>query len=106
MNHGTVAIAVVHRQVVLIQAARSHNRRDRWLDVYTYNLFGDGVFLASDVPQARIASSDLLTIFPFRTTTTDMIELSPRAFQEYLELSSKYQKSYENLWQGRKARLR
>ncbi|KAH7929128.1 hypothetical protein BV22DRAFT_1081787 [Leucogyrophana mollusca] len=106
MHHGSVAIAVVQHQVMVIQAARSHNRRDRWLDVYTYTPFGDRLFLASSVPQARIATSDLLAIFPFRTSTTDMIELPAQAYQEFLDLSDKHQKKQESLWRGWKARLR
>ncbi|KAF9221381.1 hypothetical protein BS17DRAFT_711401 [Gyrodon lividus] len=105
MNHGTVAIAVVQRQVMIIQAARSHNRRGRWLDVYTYVPFGERLFLASPVPRARIASSDLLVIFPFRTPTSDMIELPAQAYQEYLELSARYQLKHENMWRRWKARL-
>ncbi|KAH7911045.1 hypothetical protein BJ138DRAFT_34524 [Hygrophoropsis aurantiaca] len=106
MHHGSVAIAVVQHQVMVIQAARSHNRRDRWLDVYTYTPFGDRLFLASAVPQARIPTSALLAIFPDRTSTTDMIELSAQAYQEFLELSAKHRKTKESLWRGWKARLR
>jgi hypothetical protein len=86
-------------------AARSHNRRDHWLDVYTYTPFGERLFLASQVPQARIAQSDLLVTFPFRTPTSDMIELPAQAYQEYLELSTKHQLKHENMWRRWKARL-
>ncbi|KAG2352030.1 hypothetical protein BDR07DRAFT_1327406 [Suillus spraguei] len=109
MNRGTVAIAVVQHQVMIIQIVQgtySHHRRDQWLDVYTYTPFGDHLFLASSVPQARIASSDLLTVFPFRTTTTDMIELPAQAYQEFLQLKAKHQKKQENLWHAWKAKLR
>ncbi|KAG0709200.1 hypothetical protein DFH29DRAFT_886987 [Suillus ampliporus] len=111
MNRGTVAIAVVQHQVMIIQLVQaasgcSHDRRDQWLDVYTYTPFGDHLFLASSVPQARIAPSDLLTVFPFRTATTDMIELPARAYQEFLQLKAKHQKKQENLWRAWKARLR
>ncbi|KAG2344079.1 hypothetical protein BDR05DRAFT_883064 [Suillus weaverae] len=108
MNRGTVAIAIVQHQVMIIQLVQgySHHRRDRWLDVYTYTPFGDHLFLASSVPQARIASSDLLTIFPFRTTTTDMIELPAQAYQEFLQLKAKHQKKQESLWRAWKAKLR
>ncbi|KAF9245290.1 hypothetical protein BU15DRAFT_41070 [Melanogaster broomeanus] len=105
MNHGTVAIAIVQHQVMIIQAARSHNRRDRWLDVYTYTPFGERLFLASPVPQARIAPSDLLVVFPFRTPTSDMIELPAQAYHEYLELNAKNQLKHENMWRRWKARL-
>ncbi|KAI6044250.1 hypothetical protein EDC04DRAFT_2561592 [Pisolithus marmoratus] len=104
MNHGTVAVALVQRQVMIIQACRSHARHDRWLDVHTYVPFGDRLFLASPVPYARIASSDLLAIFPLRTPTTDMIELSEQGYQEFLGLSTKHQLKYENMWRRSKAR--
>ncbi|KIM68010.1 hypothetical protein SCLCIDRAFT_1209392 [Scleroderma citrinum Foug A] len=103
MNHGTVAVALVQRQVMIIQATQTHSRRDRWLDVYTYVPFGDRLFLASAVPQARIASSDLLVTFPFRTPTTDMIELPEYAYREFLELSARHQLKYENMWRTSKA---
>ncbi|KAG6381559.1 hypothetical protein JVT61DRAFT_152 [Boletus reticuloceps] len=102
MNHNTVAIAIVQHQVMIIQAARSHTRRDRWMDVYTP--FGERLFLASPVPQARIAPSNLLIVFPFRTPTSDMIELPAKAYREYLELSAKHQLKHENMWRRWKAR--
>ncbi|KAH7882829.1 hypothetical protein F5I97DRAFT_1814918 [Phlebopus sp. FC_14] len=112
MNHGTIAIALVQRQVTIIQgkssiSARSHNRRDRWVDVYTYVPFGDRLFLASPVPKARIALSDLLTIFPFRCTVTlDMIELPVQAYQEFLEVNERHRLKYEDMWCRWKAKLR
>ncbi|KIK21655.1 hypothetical protein PISMIDRAFT_538383 [Pisolithus microcarpus 441] len=106
MNHGTVAVALVQHQIMIIQACRSHARRDRWLDVYTYVPFGDRLFLASPVPYARIASSDVLAIFPFRTPTTDMIELSEQAYRDFLGLSAKHQLKYENMWRRWKAKRR
>jgi len=87
-------------------AAETHSCGDRWIDVYTYTPFGDRLFLASVVPQARIASSDLLAIFPFRTPTTDMIELPEYAYKEFLELSARHQLKYENMWRTSKARRR
>ncbi|KAI9066951.1 hypothetical protein FKP32DRAFT_1644832 [Trametes sanguinea] len=102
LKNGSLAIAVVQRQVMLVQAARSHNQRERWVDVYTYTPFGDRVFLASNVPQARIASRDILTIFPeedgVREPTAGMLELPPQAFYEFMELSSRTQKRYEQLF--------
>ncbi|OAX38972.1 hypothetical protein K503DRAFT_740322 [Rhizopogon vinicolor AM-OR11-026] len=106
MNHGTVAIAVVQHQVMIIQAVRSHDRHDRWLDVYTYAPFGNHMFLESSVPRARIASSDVLIVFPFRTATADMIELPTEAYQKFMQLKAKYQKQQDNLWRGWQAKLR
>jgi len=87
-------------------AARSHDRRDRWLDVCTFAPFGDHLFLASPVPHARIASSDVLIVFPFRSAATDMIELPVHAYEKLMQLKAKHQKKQENLWRGWRARLR
>ncbi|EMD38914.1 hypothetical protein CERSUDRAFT_112622 [Gelatoporia subvermispora B] len=102
IRHGSLAVALVHRKVTLVQAARSHSQRDRWVDVLTYAPFGERYFLASTVPQARISARDILTIFPpedvLRTPTTDIIELPPQAFQEFLELNTRTQKRNEALF--------
>ena len=86
----------------LLTAARSHGQRDQWVDVYTYAPFGDGVFLATPVPHARISSRDILTIFPSDDATRHpvpgMLELPPKAFSEYKELSTYTQKRYEQLY--------
>jgi hypothetical protein len=71
--------------------------------VYTYAPFGDHIFLASSVPHARIASSDILIVFPFRTATTDMIELPAQAYQKFMQLKTNHQKKQENLWRDWKA---
>ncbi|TFK51732.1 hypothetical protein OE88DRAFT_1609316, partial [Heliocybe sulcata] len=102
MDKGTLAVAVVQRQVMIVEATRTHAIRDQWLDVHTYAPFGDRLFLASSVPQARISSRDVLTIFPstdiFRIPVNGMLELPPQAFSEYLELSARCFTRYENLW--------
>jgi hypothetical protein len=38
------------------------------LDVCTFTPIGDRLFIASDFPNARIPTSDILTIFPFEYT--------------------------------------
>jgi len=108
MHNGTIAVAVVQRHIMIVQAARSHSRRDRWLDVYTFTPFGDRIFFVSDVPQARISSADILAIFPYRAPATfkDMIELPRQAWNEFLELSARNQQKYETIWKGWKANLR
>jgi len=102
MNHGDLAVAIVQRRVMVVQVARSPTRLDRWLDVYTFLPFGDRVFLATDVPRARISSTDILAIFPatdiFSTPTKGMLELPQQAFSEFMELSGRSQTRYENLW--------
>ncbi|KAI0741531.1 hypothetical protein C8Q80DRAFT_1273948 [Daedaleopsis nitida] len=104
LKHGSLAVAVVQRQVMVVQAARTHSQREPWVDVYTYAPFGDRVFLASPVPQARISSRDILTIFPAddcaREAATGILELPPRAFSEYMELSSRTQKRHEQLFRS------
>jgi hypothetical protein len=91
-------------------AARSHNQRDRWLDVYTYAPFGDRVFLATDSPHARISSSDVLTIFPtsdvVRTLDAGMLELPYQAFSEFNELNARNLSRKESLWSSCAAKLR
>ncbi|KAI0084459.1 hypothetical protein BDY19DRAFT_898485 [Irpex rosettiformis] len=105
MEHGCLAVAMVQRQVMIVQASRSHSSRETWLDVHTFMPFGSNVFLPSPVPEARIPSSDVLTIFTMNDKLTtesifgnDMLEVSPRAYKEFLELSSRTQKKYERLF--------
>ncbi|KAJ7257940.1 hypothetical protein B0H12DRAFT_1015113 [Mycena haematopus] len=105
MRDGCLGVAIVSRQVMVIQAVRSHTRRDRFLDVYTFVPFGaDRIFLATDVPRARITTSDILTIFPpddilrTRSPSPGMLELPEEAFTEFNELSLRTQKHYEKLW--------
>ncbi|RDB23544.1 hypothetical protein Hypma_009028 [Hypsizygus marmoreus] len=102
MQNGTLAVAIVQRQVMIVQATRSHARRDKYLDVHTYSPFGDRIFLASAVPKARIAPTDILTIFPAsdnaRVPAQGMLELPQQAFFEFKELSSRHQQKCESLW--------
>ncbi|KAL0953513.1 hypothetical protein HGRIS_004737 [Hohenbuehelia grisea] len=101
MHTGTLAVAVVHHQVVIVQAARSHSKSERWLDVHTYTPFGERLFLASDVPKARIASSDILSVLPSNIPCSaehGMLELPPQAFFQYVELSSRARQRHETLW--------
>ncbi|RDX48260.1 hypothetical protein OH76DRAFT_1309398, partial [Lentinus brumalis] len=102
LKHGSLAVAVVQRQVMIVQASRTHSQREQWVDVYTYTPFGERVFLASPIPQARISSRDILTIFPTEESacqpTTGMLELPPKAFSEYVELSSRTQQRHEQLF--------
>jgi len=83
-------------------ATRSHAKREKYLDVHTYAPFGEGVFLATDVPSARIASSDLLTVLPpledDHLLGQGMLELPNKALSQYTQLTARHQKRYENLW--------
>ncbi|KAJ6624946.1 hypothetical protein B0H10DRAFT_1872060 [Mycena sp. CBHHK59/15] len=102
MRDGCLGVAIVSRQVMVVLAARSHTRRDRFLDVYTFVPFGaDRVFLATLVPKARITSNDILTIFPPTDNilrSPGMLELPEEAFTEFNQLSSRNQERYERMW--------
>jgi len=89
MKNGSLAVAIVHRQVVVVKAVRSHTNRDRLLDVCTFTPIGDRLFIASDFPNARIPTSDILTTFPFGytpsvSTTPQSITLTSSASSETL----------------------
>lgn len=89
--------------IVLNVAARTHTKADKFLDVRTYTPFGQGVFLASEVPSARIASVDVLSMLPPLEDKEDllnqgMLELPQTAFSQYVELTSCHTKKYESLW--------
>ncbi|KAJ7089675.1 hypothetical protein B0H15DRAFT_779773 [Mycena belliarum] len=106
IRDGSLGVAIVSRQVMVFQVARSHTRRDRFLDVYTFLPFGvaDRIFLATQVPKARITTSDILTIFPpddilrTRSLAQGMLELPEEAFTEFNELISRTQERYERMW--------
>ena len=70
--------------------------------MYTYAPFGERVFLASPVPRARIAARDVLAIFPAdddaRRPAAGMLELPPKAFAEFVELSARTQRRHELLY--------
>ncbi|KAI0766564.1 hypothetical protein BD413DRAFT_146544 [Trametes elegans] len=110
LKHGSFAVAVVQRKVMLVQAVRNHSQRERWVDVYTYTPFGERVFLASNVPQARISARDILTILPeddaVRAPAAGMLELPAQAFGEYMDLSARTQKRYEQLFDAHSAKPR
>lgn len=81
--------------------------------MHTYTPLGNRVFLASAVPQARISSTDILSIFPASDNVGaagGMLELPPKAYSEFVELSSRMQAKYERLFcalaESRKARRR
>ncbi|PFH51032.1 hypothetical protein AMATHDRAFT_3422 [Amanita thiersii Skay4041] len=114
MSAGTTAIAMVKRQVMVVRVTRPHTKRDKYLDVHTYSPFGERVFLASAVPDARISASDVLTVLLPSPSTSyeydahldtqsqsfamDMLELSPDAYAGYTKLCAKHQKNYERMW--------
>ncbi|KAJ7743100.1 hypothetical protein B0H16DRAFT_1423031 [Mycena metata] len=129
MRDGSLGVAIVARQVMVIQAARTHTRRDRFLDVYTFLPFSftpaapsnssssstsrtapaprrGGTFLATPAPRARITTSDILTIFPpadvlaTRAPAPGMLELPEEAWREFTLLSERTQRRYEKMWEA------
>ncbi|KAH9940946.1 uncharacterized protein BXZ73DRAFT_88613 [Epithele typhae] len=117
LEHGSLAVAVVQRQVMIVEAAHAHGARDAWVDVYTYTPLGARVFLASPVPQARIAARDVLAVLPAEDAGAarrgggggggdsggagaGMLELPPHAFSEYLELSTRAASRHEQLFRA------
>ncbi|KAF8629101.1 hypothetical protein AX15_003586 [Amanita polypyramis BW_CC] len=105
MPAGAIAVAMVKRQVMIVQAARHHTKHDKYVDVYMYSHFGERVFIASNVPDARISSSDILLVLSspnqtgsVRAIGQGMLELPQKAFSEYTRFSMSYQKKYERMW--------
>ncbi|KAJ7695085.1 hypothetical protein B0H17DRAFT_1198787 [Mycena rosella] len=107
MRDGSIGVALVSRQVMVFQTARSHTRRDRFLDVYTFVPFvgaDPGVFLATQVPKARITTSDILTVFPpadvlrTRAPSAGMLKLPEEAFTEFNQICERTQERYERMW--------
>ena len=67
--------------------------------MHTYTLFGDRVFLPSACPQARIPPSAVLAVLPqAHAAESGVLELPPSAFDEYVALSARTQKTYESLF--------
>ncbi|KAF5309287.1 hypothetical protein D9611_014663 [Ephemerocybe angulata] len=67
MKNGSFAVAVVQRQVVVVQATKSHSKREKYLEVTPYTPFGGSrIFLSlSGQPYTvRIPSSDVLALLP------------------------------------------
>ncbi|VDB88663.1 unnamed protein product [Peniophora sp. CBMAI 1063] len=106
LSYGSVAVAIVNRQVVLVTAAHPHDQRDRYLDVYTYTSAGRGVFLATQAPCARIAAKDLLVVFPdedaYFMPARDVLELPMQAYHEYVYLRERLVAQAQRKWHERK----
>jgi hypothetical protein len=95
LSYGSVAVALVQRRVMVVQASRPHDKCERYLDVYTFTPSSDSgrTFLASDAPYARINSNDLLAVFDededVMILPRDVLELPQKAYDEFNELSSR-----------------
>jgi len=115
MKHGSFAVAVVQRQVVVVQAAQSQGKRDKYVSVNTYFPFGgDGLFVTSPLPSpSRIASSDVLRVISEDGESDScslmsddgvdicdegMIKLPACLLQEFASLTAKQAKKNERAW--------
>jgi hypothetical protein len=125
VTSGSVAVANVQGQITLVQgpwdsllpshlayprsASRPSLSKDGYIDVETFTPFGPGVFITSDVPSARIASSSLLAVLPptsyARRPSAGVIELPGDTLAKFTEMNAKETKRHESLWKTLKARL-
>ncbi|KAI9511592.1 hypothetical protein F5148DRAFT_1170276 [Russula earlei] len=115
LSYGSVAVALVQRRVMVVQASRPHDMCERYLDVYTFTPSSDTrsngrTFLASESPCARINSNDLLTVFDDGegglTIPHDVLELPQKAYDEFSELSSRKSKRFDSMWSAWKGKFR
>jgi hypothetical protein len=90
-------------------ASNTSTHRDEYINVETFTPFGPGVFITSDVPSARIASSCLLAVLPptsyARRPSAGLIELPEDALAKFSQMGAKETKRQESLWKTLKARL-
>ncbi|KAF7294488.1 hypothetical protein MKEN_01441300 [Mycena kentingensis (nom. inval.)] len=107
MREGSLGVAIVARQVLVFQASRNHTRGERMrgvFDVATFAPFGtEGVFIATQAPQARINAVDILTVFPpediERTTFGDgVLEVPQDALTEFYYLRDRTVERAEKIW--------
>jgi len=111
LSYGSIAVALVQRRVMVVQATRPHDKCERYLDVYTFTPTSDSgrTFLVSDAPCARINSGDLLTVFDdddAMTIPRDTLELPQKAYDEFSELSSRRGKRFDAVWSAWKGKFR
>ncbi|KAI0305908.1 hypothetical protein B0F90DRAFT_1814746 [Multifurca ochricompacta] len=109
LSYGSVAVALVQRRVMVVQASRPHDECERYLDVYTFTPSSDRTFLVSNVPCARIDSNDLLAVFDDDDVLTiphDVLELPQKAYDEFNELSSRKNRRFDAVWAAWKGKFR
>jgi len=111
LSYGSVAVALVQRRVMVVQASRPHDKSERYLDVYTFTPSNDTnrTFLVSDAPCARINSNDLLAVFDddnIMTIPHDVLELPQKAYDEFSELSSRRNRRFDAVWAAWKGKFR
>ncbi|KAH9995598.1 hypothetical protein BJV77DRAFT_1066295 [Russula vinacea] len=111
LSYGSIAVALVQRRVMVVQASRPHDQCERYLDVYTFTpSTGAGrTFLVSNAPCVRINSGDLLAVFDDDDVLTiphDTLELPQKAYDEFSELSSRKGKRFDAVWASWKGKFR
>ncbi len=123
MRPGCVAVALVQRQVMVVQStsparlpepaprltltcvavAPTYDPSEPWLDVHTYSPLGDRVFMPSaPCPYARIAPRDVLAVLPLFSLcdrpTAGVLVLPDVAWDQFLKLSAQTQKKHEKMF--------
>lgn len=101
LSNGTLAIALIKQRIVIVQSVRNHGRSDKYLDIITFDPFGECIFLPSQVPTARIQSSDVLQILSneaARVAQTDILEVPVDFFNQYISFRTRQQPKRESLW--------
>lgn len=133
MLSGALAVAKVHRQVMIVRvqgmsssacrvaslstssravltATYLHDSKNGLLEVNTYtrSLAGERVFEPSTYPLARIARDDVLAELPMPAVSADggAVELPPKAFAKFAAHSAAMQRAYESMFSGLAARQR
>ncbi|KAH9066660.1 hypothetical protein EDB87DRAFT_1553197 [Lactarius vividus] len=109
LSYGSVAVALVQRRVMVVQASRPHDECERYLDVYTFTPSSERTFLVSDAPCARIDSNDLLAVFDDDDALAiphDVLELPQKAYDEFSELSSRKNRRFDAVWSAWKGKFR
>jgi len=115
LSYGSIAVALVQRRVMVVQATRPHDKCERFLDVYTFTPSESSdsgrTFCISDAPCARIDSNDLLTVFDeddegVVTIPHDVLELPQKAYDEFSELSSRKGRRLDAMWAAWKGKFR
>ena len=99
---------LLNTDLFFLLASRPHDKCERYLDVYTFTPSSERRFLVSDVPCARIDSSDLLAVFDDDELAIphDVLELPQKAFDEFSELSSRKNRRLDTVWAAWKGKFR
>ncbi|KIJ55402.1 hypothetical protein M422DRAFT_240015 [Sphaerobolus stellatus SS14] len=100
MECGTLAVAFVRHEVVLVQLACTYVTLPRCLEVIPYRSFGQKTFLASSL-RTRIPTTDIITILPSMGSLcpiTGMLELPEPSYSIYTERARAHQRRLSQVW--------